>query len=257
MLASHYLAIRLPAEITTPHRDYPYPTILHLSTSYRHRKLPFPGTSGTTTPVSSGPDPNSRHIPRPRPLYIHKPLPQLLKDDPATYSFFLEGVTLLAYNIAWLCSSQGIVIGDKNAFDDICQIGRNLYSLLIQPPGTAATKLPNNSSGSDDASPSPTWMGRYSHGTMYYFLGGAEGTELVKAFKLPGPMKLADKLKKKLVGDAPAPDWEVLEDDAWKIDDIPTEDLIESPKTTPEKAKAKPSSSKDKSRGSNGWTKVR
>ena len=100
-------------------------------------------------------------------------------------------------------------------------------------------------------------MGRYSHGTMYYFLGGAEGTELVKAFKLPGPMKLADKLKKKLVGDAPAPDWEVLEDDAWKIDDIPTEDLIESPKTTPEKAKAKPSSSKDKSRGSNGWTKVR
>lgn len=258
MLASHYLAIRLPAEITTPHRDYPYPTILPVSSSYRHRKLLFPGTPGTTTPIPTGPDTYPRHTPRPRPLYIQKSLPQLLKDDPATYSFFLEGVALLAYNITWLCSSQGILIGDKSAFEEVCQMGRNLYNLLIQPSGTGANSLPtaeaNNSSENGGNTPNPTWIGRYSHGTMYYSLSGAKGTELVKAFKLPSPMKLADKLKKKLVGDAPAPDWEVLGDDAWKVDDVPTEDL-DTPKITPEKAKD--TSAKDKSKRSNGWTKVR
>lgn len=96
-LASHYLAIRLPAEVTSPHKDYPCSTIMPLSSSYRYPNLPFPGTSGLNTPVASTINPGTQKTPRPRPLHISKPLSQLLKDDPSSYSYFLEGVTLLAY----------------------------------------------------------------------------------------------------------------------------------------------------------------
>jgi hypothetical protein len=131
VLATHYLAIRLPAEITLPHRDYPLPTILPLEHSYKHPHIPFPGstplTSSNTSPTAS------RHehvpdLPRPRPLYIYKHLPILAKEDPGAYALFLEGATLLAYNIAWLCKSQYIPVGPSSptTFENICAIGHNL-----------------------------------------------------------------------------------------------------------------------------------
>jgi hypothetical protein len=227
MLVAHYLAIRLPAEITLPHRDYPKPTIFNLAGSYHHGDVSFPSTPGATT-ILNEPRPGDsqhQHLPRPRPLYIDKPLRQLLKDDPSTFSFFLEGVTLLAYDISWLCCSQGISIGDKGSFEDICNMGKNLYSLLLssclQGPGSLVVKAPNpaNKQATAKEDESQSLVGRYSHGTMFYYLGGAGGTELLKTFKLPSPMKLADKLRKKLLGDTPAPDWEILDDDAWKVDE--------------------------------------
>lgn len=124
-----------------------------------------------------------------------------------------------------------MAIGDRNPPDDVYQIGRNLYSLLIQPRSKrfnreASTKgNPSPPKGDQDEKLSPTWIGRYSHGTMYYPLASAEGADIIRAFKLPNPMKLAIRLKKKLVGDAPAPDWEVLDDDAWKVEDVPTDGM--------------------------------
>lgn len=99
-------------------------------------------------------------------------------------------------------------------------------------------------------------MGRFSHGTMYYPLAGAEGSELVRTFKLPSPMKLRDKLKRHLLRDAPIPDWEVLEDDAWKVDDDPESAVVvETPK--PERT-TRPAGGKDASgKGSNGWMRVK
>lgn len=148
---------------------------------------------------------------------------QFAKENAAHFSFFLEGVTLLAYNIAWLCCSQGVPIGDKGSFDDICNMGKNLYSLLVssclQGPLLTNTSTDDSKQISAKEEPAPSWIGRYSHGTTFYALGGADGTDLVKTFKLPGPMKLADKLRKKLLGETPAPDWELLDDDAWKMDD--------------------------------------
>jgi len=234
-LASHYLAVRLPAEVTPPHRDYPFPTVMALSPSYRHPNLSFPGTSGMTTPVSSTINTGSRNAPKPRVLHLSKPLPQLLKDDPSAYSHFLEGVALLAYDIAWLCNSQGIHVGDRSPFEEVCQIGRNLHTLLVQTP--AQQPRPPT-----EENPNTTWLGRYSHGTMFYSLAGAEGAEVIKAFKVPSPVKLADKLRRKLLGDAAGPDWEVLEDDAWRIEDIPTEELPDGVK---------------KNANTRGWTKVR
>jgi len=136
VLSTHYLAIRLPAEITLPHRDYPLPTILPVAHSYKHANLPFPGTtpiqSSTNSPTTSKQiSIEQSNQPHPRPLYIDRPLPAIARDDPAAYALFVEGVTLLAYNITWLCKSQGIPVGDSTSFEDICNIGKNFYNLLI------------------------------------------------------------------------------------------------------------------------------
>ncbi|CAG7561451.1 unnamed protein product [Fusarium equiseti] len=240
ILASHYLSIRLPAAITLPHRDYPRPTIFNLSASYRPGDPVFPSQSSSTADIES------QRVSRPRPLFIDKPLSQLAKEDPATFSYFIEGVTLLAYNVAWACNTQGVSIGDKALFEDICNMGRNLYSLLIN----------HQSSEKDPATPKNeiegqgSRFGQYSHGTTFYHLGGAEGSEFGKSFKLPSPMKLADKLKKKLLSEAPTPDWEVLDDDAWKVEEEPgsgtqvNKDLLIGDKSSPR-------------RGTSGWMRVK
>lgn len=230
VLVSHYLAIRLPAEITLPHRDYPRPTIFTLASSYKHGDISFPGSS-LPSQLSSDPRAADQHVPRPRLLYIEKPLPALAKDDPATYSLFLEGVTHLAYDIAWACCSQGVSIGDRNSFEDICNMGQNLYRLLIgdqlhrkslEPAFPPSFTPPTGSPKADDGDElkAKAQIGRWSHGTTYSFLGGAEGTEFVRNFKLLGPMKLIDRLKKRLSSEAPMLEWEKIdEDDARGAED--------------------------------------
>jgi hypothetical protein len=226
-LASHYLAIRLPAEITLPHNDYPRPTIFSLSSSYHHGEVSFPGSS----PIP--PDPRDRqfaNVPFPRPLFIDKPLATLAKEDTATHNAFLEAVCLLAYNIVWLCRTQGVAVGDNSSqFDAFAGIGRNLYNLLINSslqrnPQQIADDVGNQglASGSNDPAElgkAGPRMGLYSHGSGHTFLGGATGNDLTRNFKLPNPMKLTDKLKSKLSHENPIPEWEVLEDDAWALDD--------------------------------------
>jgi len=235
MLAMHYLAIRLPAEITLPHRDYPLPTIFPLASSHMYKDVPFP--SSTSGHSSNASPTASRHaeqanLPRPRPLFIQKPLPILATEDPATYGLFIEGVTLLAYDIAWVCKSQGIPVGDDTSFDDICNIGRNMYSLLIgsrQRPGPSSrvpstqstpSKGGNRDSKVEEKKPNPEpLMGKYSHGTAQSFLGSAEGTEFIRSWKLLSPMKLADKLKAKLMNEVANAEWEVLDEDSWAVED--------------------------------------
>lgn len=261
MLASYYLSIRLPAEITLPHRDYPRPTIFNLLGSYQHGEIAFPNTPGVTPSSSEARVTDSQHVPRPRPLFIDKPLPQLFKDDPTTYNFFVEGVTLLAYDIVWLCSSQGVSIGENASFEDICNVGRNLYSLLVDEPGRSLGQTSPKPSGkkadASDQDEEPSLMGRFSHGTTFYFLAGAAGTDLVKTFKIASPMKLRDKLKKKLLGDVSAAEWEMLEDDAWKVEEEPDKAvMVNNPE--PKSSNGKPPEGKDSPRnGSNGWMRVK
>lgn len=262
MLVSHYLSIRLPAEIALPHRDYPRPTMFTIQNSYRHGDVSFPG-SLMAAPLSETPFANS-HVPRPRPLFVDKPLPQLSKEDPAAYSLFLEGATLLAYDVAWLCCSQGVSVGDRSSFEDICNMGRNLYSLLmnnqftggannfsIGAPGT------NANIGGQNADEGQSWIGRYAHGTTYYCLASDEGTELIKSFKLPNPLKLADKLKKKLLGDAPAPDWEVLGDDEWKDEGVTGNGAFDPKALGSKNGGLSDVKESPRTSNSNGWMKVK
>jgi hypothetical protein len=244
MLSTHYLAIRLPAEITLPHRDYPLPTIFPLVSSYKHTNVPFPGT--TPAQSSNNSPTTSRHTeqsnqPRPRPLFIKTPLPHLVNEDPVAYALFLEGVTLLAYNIAWLCKSQGIPMGEDCSFEDICNIGRNLFNLLIgsrpRPPPNSRTSsaqsTPTKGNGRDvdtDAedkrNSSASVMGRYSHGSAHSFLGSAEGAEFIRSWKLPSPIKLADKLKAKLMSEAANAEWDELQERDWEIEDAMGDDGV-------------------------------
>lgn len=239
VLSTHYLGIRLPAEVTLPHRDYPLPTVFVIGASHKGYEVPFPGSgigqSGNNSPSASRHD-ELKDQPRPRPLFITKPLPLLAKEDPSTYSLFIEGTTLLAYNVAWVCRSQGVLVGEKSSFEDICDIGRNFHDLLIgsrqrpslpnirapsaAPSATASPAKVNLSSSPPEADisekvPAMSMIGEYSHSTAHTFLGGAVGTDFIRSWKLSSPMKLADQLKAHLLAELNNAEWEVLDQDAW------------------------------------------
>ncbi|KAH6657820.1 UV radiation resistance protein and autophagy-related subunit 14-domain-containing protein [Truncatella angustata] len=233
-LSSHYLAVRLPAEITLPHNDYPRATIFSLASSYHHGQVGFPGAS--PLPIDAL-DRQYGHVPHPRPLFLDKPLSSFSKDESNNYTAFLEGICLLAYNIVWLCRTQGIPVGDNsNSFDDFMYMGRNLWSLLIgsslqrsqpvQPliganaPSPTRTGNTPGLAENDDLTKAAPKMGRWSHGAAHTSLSRADGQEFTKAFKLPNPIKLADKLKARLAQDAPIPEWEMVEDDEFAPNDL-------------------------------------
>lgn len=303
-LASHYLAVRLPAEITLPHNDYPRPTIFSLSSSYHHGHVRFPGTA--PLPVDSL-ERQYGHVPHPRPLFLDKPLSSFTKEESNNYTAFLEGVCLLAYNIVWLCRTQGIPVGDSNnGFEDFSSMGRNLYNLLI------ASSLQRNQPGqplADTIAPSPTRnssaggtsetsdlaraapkMGVWSHGTSHTSLNSPSGHDFTRSFKMPNPIKLADKLKARLAQEAPVPEWELIEDDEFGPTDLddgvviggtPQSRKRVSPRYglesymsvntvrssgSPETVRSSPSTTagtvssgpgKEKERSSNGWTKIK
>ncbi|SPO07686.1 uncharacterized protein DNG_10381 [Cephalotrichum gorgonifer] len=234
ILASHYLSIRLPAEITMPHRDHPRPTIFAPMSSYQQMDSGSRPVDGNPIPSLSNQGRNSDagNTARPRPLFVDRPLSVLAKEDPSTYSFFLEGVTLLAYDVAWACLSQNVPIGDRSSFEDVCNMGRNLYNLLIGQqlhsnqtakiyPSVSAPESPSDGDDLDHAKPTTAalMMGRYSHGTAHKFLGSAAGTEFVRSFKLPAPIKLADRLKRKLTSELSVPEWEVVENGDWEVEE--------------------------------------
>ena len=249
VLVARYLCIRMPAEITLPHKDYPKPTIFNLNSSYQGITAMFPSPSKSSLSSSQSREFDYR-APRPRPLFTTKPLKQLAKEDPSAYSFFLEGVTLLAYDIAWLCCCQGVFAGSTSNFDDICNMGRNLYALLLDAQSHDWDTVGLKGFEAEDDGDKASLFGRYSHGAAYYFLGTTFGAEFTRGFKLPSPMKLADRLKKRLTGDVPAADWEVVDDDAWKVEEGTPSDqtLAERPKETDDSITRT---------GSNGWAKVK
>lgn len=230
MIVSHYLSLRLPAEITLPHRNYPVPTIYTPSASYRsrdaHARYDYQSSS---SPAASRTMDARTHTPRPRPLSIGKPLPKLAKEDFATYTLFLEGATLLAWNVAWLCRTQGISIS-SDSWEEVCDIGKNLWQLLVAPPAHPST-LMRAFAGRDTQtqlkagkdSPRTTiqrttsfaMLGHYSHGTAHSFLGASEGVDFMRMWKLPTPTKIADKLKSNLLGEMASAEWELLEEKEW------------------------------------------
>lgn len=232
VLISHYLALRLPAEITLPHRDYPTPTIFSPAKSYLSRESPSgksssqSSSSGAATPRT----PDSRqHGPRPRPLFIDKSLPKLAKEDPGTYALFLEGAILLAWNVSWLCRTQGLNL-NSDSWEELCDIGKNIWQLLVTPPVQASTLMKayasrdiSSKTRTSKDSPKTTiqrtktisMLGHYSHGTAHSFLSSSEGTEFMRSWKLPTPTKVVDKLKSTLLGEMASAEWELLEEKEW------------------------------------------
>ncbi|KAL5333220.1 UV radiation resistance protein and autophagy-related subunit 14-domain-containing protein [Aspergillus crustosus] len=233
VLISNYLSLRLPAEITLPHRNYPTPTIYTPTASYLPQKVlstPSSDQSSSSPTIFRAADP---HVPRPRPLCIDKPLPKLAKEDPATYGLFIEGVTLLAWDVSWLCRSQGLNLG-SDSWEDVCDIGKNLWQLLVAPPGQSSTLVRALASRDIQAkiktskdAPRTTiqrtksfpMLGHFSHGTAHSFLGASEGSEFIRNWRLPSPTKVVDQLKSTLLGEMASAEWELVEEKEW--DNIP------------------------------------
>ena len=168
----------------------------------------------------------------------------LAAEDPAGHALFLEGATLLAYDVAWLCRSQGVPVGENGnggSFEDVCNIGRNMFNLLVasqgrgpgssnnssRAPSTRTTPTKGTRGEGDaeereretDRKPSTTLMGRYSHGTAHSNLGSSAGAEFTRGFKIISPTKLADRLKARLASEVANAEWELLDPDAWAMED--------------------------------------
>jgi hypothetical protein len=222
---SSYLSVRLPCEITLPHKNYPLPTIFNLPSSHLGCDVQFPGHtpyhSSSTSPEASRVDlrggQQQYHGPPPRPrlLAIDQSLPELAKDDPPKYRFFIEAVTLLAWDVAWLCQSQGA--GPFKQWEDICPMGRNLYQLLISRSGSSTTANATTShNGHSNGSARENQLGRFSHGNANGFLGAASssngGQDPFKGWRLTTPTRAIDKLKSHLLLEMQGAEWEVLDE---------------------------------------------
>jgi hypothetical protein len=232
-----YLGIRLPAEITLPHSDYPQPTIFSPASSYQGRKVPFPGStpshSSTASPEASRTLEARIHLPKPRALFVDRPLANLSAEDPPAYSSFIEGVSLLAYNIAWLCRTQGMKDSFKH-WDDTCPIGRNLFRLLVvqesynpQPLDNPFDKdLSSTRSSRSVLRRTPVGFGQLSHATSHSFLGIAENAQYISGWGL-SPTKIGDELKAFLLAEQQAQEWDVLNQKEWEdMENLVAEDPV-------------------------------
>lgn len=229
-LVSHYLSLRLPAEITLPHSDYPLPTIFSPSSSYTSGEVTFPGStphhSSHNSPSASRHSDN-RPLPRPRSLHLNKKLSALAKDDQVAYASFVEGVTFLAWDIAWLCKTQGMSVGGSS-WEEVCAMGKNLWHLLLGPPlrpplsreisSKTSPQKSNTSNPLPTAKNTPT-LGHFSHGTAYGFLGSASGAEYMRDWRLQSPVKVIEKVKAMLLAERTGAEWEILEGNEWEEDE--------------------------------------
>ncbi|KAF2230743.1 hypothetical protein EV356DRAFT_453294 [Viridothelium virens] len=212
VLCSHYLHVRLPAEITLPHKDYPLPTIFHPQSSYTAREVPFPGTN-TSHSSSNTPDGSrtldQRPLPKPRTLFIDREMAKLAKEDPAAYSIFVEGVSLLAWDIAWLCRSQGLLT--INSWEEVCPFGRNLWLLFA----TSSRPILGKDVEQGKATLPGLTLGHLSHGTSHSFLGAADAEMHMRTWSLRSPVKTLDRVKAHLQADLSRLEWEVLDEREW------------------------------------------
>ena len=243
-LVSHYLSLRLPAEITLAHRDYPLPTIFSPGASYSLKEVPYPGS----TPFhSSNNSPSASHTLdprasiRPRPLHLTRKLSVLAKEDSVAYGIFVEGITLLAWDIAWVCQTQGLPIG-TTSWEDVCAMGKNLWQLLVADPvlplsrpssvpisGLAPTReLPSRPapvrhlSTTENPIPTPSvQLGHFSHGTAHSFLAAADGSEYMRGWRLQSPAKVIDKVKAMLLSERTGAEWEILDGNEWEEEPVP------------------------------------
>lgn len=216
-LCAHYLSIRLPAEIILPHEDFPRAVILPDKSSYKSKNVAFPGVpaSRTSSPAASRMlEPNQ---PRPRPLWLDRSLAQLSKDDNKTYGLYLEGTTLLAWDLAWLCKTQGI--DSVNTFEDACVLGRNLWQLLYIKDRKRPYLDRKDSTATTKTDPrEAVRLGVFSHASAQYNLAGYDGLAFMKDFKFASPARLGDKLKTFLLNDMSGAEWDLLEGREWDED---------------------------------------
>jgi hypothetical protein len=198
----HYLSVRLPAEITPPHASYPHPTIFSLQSSYQGFQLRFPGSS--STPASSR-TLDQRPLPKPRLLHLDRPLVTLAKEDPARYNLYIEGISLLAWNVAWLCTSQGLNL--SSAYQAVCPMGLNLYTLFREHTSRSTTSQPTNA---DHPARTNQLFGQFSHASARQTPPSTEGLDVMRNWRAASFTRFLDKIKQILFQDMSGAEWEMI-----------------------------------------------
>ena len=273
---STYLRVRLPAQISLPdlwHIYSPASSYVQREGSDSKRASPSQSRMGNME--------NSRLLEqrisgRPRHLYLEKALGKLVKDNSRSYLLFVEGVALLAWNVAWLCRTQGLPVAESK-WEDVCDIGRNLWLLCgnsklgDSPQNSRLRSDPNSAikqargSTAFSAPPRPSALGMYSHGSAKNFLPGPlphnSGVYDVSAkWKFANPMMVTDELRSALLTEMSGHDWELLDDR-----DPEVEDNTDAEETVVIAGKQRPSSPQEKrterrgeeKKGTSGWTKLK
>lgn len=247
--------------------------------------MPFPGTtpshSSSNSPEASRTLDPRIHLPKPRALFIDRPLYHLYAEDPPAYSSFVEGVSLLAYNVAWLCRTQGMK-DEFKVWEDVCPMGPNLYRLLIAQE-THHPQRPENPLDKDIVATktnskaplrrAPVAFGELSHATSHSFLNTAENVQYLSGWGL-SPTKIIDETKAYLLGEQQNREWDIIpESEMEQMENLIAEDpiLIGARRqdnaglddgrsyltsTTSNRQSPDPRPD-DKKRGVNGWTKLK
>lgn len=299
-LLSHYLSLRLPAEITLPHSDDALPTILPPTTSYVGHQARFssasPAPSSSNSPSSSRALHTSRRLAA-RPLYLKKKLSLLAKDDTPACAAFVEGVTLLAWNIAWLCKTQGIDVG-SNSWEEVCDIGKNLRKFFdaeqsglsgLSAAQDARTKPSTVATAQNPAPAAPPGVqygtaartspsfGQFSHNTVQSNLTSASGGEWMRGWRLRDPEKVIERVKHMLQSDRTGAGWELLEGKEWETESTIADHttpahvgeastVVVNRRSAPDNELQEPNSKsrspaeeneQDQIKGTSGWTKLK
>lgn len=265
MTCSHYLSIRLPAEIILPRTDFPHPSIMSLQASYQDKdSAPHPTHGFFSSPASS------RHLPgkskpKLRLLYLDRPLPHLAKEDPATYNLFIEGIVLLAWNIAWLCRSQGVTLGED--WEHVCDMGRNLFQLFLadHPEGTEKQRRssqPATGTSTPSQEASTPRFGDFSHASSHKNLAGPEGTEWMRTWRIPSLARIIDKVKSHLLTEMSGAEWELLDEQEWNEEREDEQAVLVGGANPPSESRIGMSlmtavDETESRRGGSGWTKVK
>jgi hypothetical protein len=290
-LCAFYLAVRLPAEITLPHRDYPFATINTPLTSYLGQRITFPG-SGSSLSAPSSPAASRMDLgmaPKPRPLYVgsddhNESVAQFAKKEPLAFTYFIEGVSLLAWNVAWLSRTQGFVASTET-WEDVCDMGRILYQMILaQPQSVAITRVltqrdvqnrhrrsQSMSSPANDEKEGafPARLGSYSHASAHTFLGSAAtaGDNPSRNWRLNRYAMISDPLRKHLLAEMNNAEWELLDEGEWddggeKMDDavVIKARAMDGREYDDARSIMGPGGEEDgarASKGKSGWTKVK
>lgn len=134
----------------------------------------------------------------------------------------MEGISLLAYNIAWLGRTQGMK-DDFKHWEDVCPLGRNLYRLLIALETHRPQRVENpldkdiTTAMSSKTAVERTLVGfgQLSHATSHSYLNLAENLQHLSGWTLT-PTKIVDELKAFLLAEQQAQEWDVLNQKEWE-----------------------------------------
>ncbi|ETN37101.1 uncharacterized protein HMPREF1541_08091 [Cyphellophora europaea CBS 101466] len=226
-LVAFYLGVRLPAEITLPRRDYPLATVNTPSTSYTSAKIEFPGSGSFLAMTELSKRNETKGASRPRPLFTGSDdkdelISHVAKRDPSAFKFFVEGISLLAWNVSWLCHSQGFSIGTES-WTDACDIGHNLWQLIFAPNRSPAllraisSRDPRQRQTSRISTPpadlASGQLGGFSHASAHSFLGSSTRSSHIRALRLSKYNMISDPLRKLLENEMKNLEWEVLGQD--------------------------------------------